>query len=147
MITDREVDILFVEDTSEDLELTLQVLRKAGLADRIQIARDGSQALEFIFCEGEHAARRIEDAPRLVLLDLKLPKVSGLEVLRRMKGDARTKRIPIVMLTSSAEERDLIDAYDLGVNAYVVKPVDFDALAAAVQQLAMFWLQLNRVPL
>lgn len=139
-------EILIVEDNPLDLEMTLRGLRKANIANRIEVARDGAEALEFVFCEGAHAHRRIEDAPRLVLLDLKLPKVDGLEVLARMKGDPRTRAIPVVMLTSSKEQRDLVESYQLGVNSYIVKPVDFENFVAAARELGTYWLLLNQTP-
>ena len=141
------VEILLVEDTPEDLELALRALRKANLVNRIEVARDGVEAMEFIFCEGAHAGRKIEDGPKVILLDLKLPKVDGLEVLRRIKSDPRTKAIPVVVLTSSKEQSDVVASYNLGVNSYIVKPVNFDLFAAAVQQLGMYWLLLNQPPI
>ncbi len=141
------VEILLVEDTPGDLELGLRALRKANLANPIEVARDGVEAIEFIFCEGPHAGRKIEDAPRMILLDLKLPKIDGLEVLRRIKSDPRTKEIPVVVLTSSKEQSDIVESYKLGVNSYIVKPVNFDQFAAPVQQLGMYWLLLNQPPI
>jgi two-component system response regulator len=140
------VEILLVEDTPGDLELALRALRKGNLVNRIEVARDGVEALEFIFCEGPHAGRKIEDGPKVILLDLKLPKIDGLEVLRRIKSDPRTKAIPVVVLTSSKEQCDVVESYNLGVNSYIVKPVNFDQFAAAVQQLGMYWLLLNQPP-
>ena len=140
------VEILLVEDNPQDLELAQRALRKANLANRIHFARDGAEALEFIFCEGAHAARKIEDAPKLILLDLKLPKVDGLDVLRRIKGDPRTKIIPVVVLTSSKEQSDVVASYKLGVNSYIVKPVNFERFAEAVQQLGVYWLLVNHPP-
>ena len=140
------VEILLVEDSPMDLELTLRALEKAKVANHIQVARDGAEALEFIFCEGAHAGRRIEDAPKVILLDLKLPKVDGLEVLQRIKGDPRTKSIPVVVLTSSKEQRDIVESYKLGVNSYIVKPVNFERFAEAVQELGFYWLLLNQPP-
>jgi CheY-like chemotaxis protein len=140
------VEILLVEDSLEDLELTSRALRNANLGNHIHIARDGAEALDFIFCEGPHLERLIEDTPKLILLDLKLPKVDGLEVLQRIKGDARTKHIPIVILTSSKEQGDVVKSYDLGVNSYIVKPVDFESFTKAVQELGMYWLLLNQPP-
>jgi two-component system, response regulator len=139
-------EILIVEDNPLDLEMTLRGLRKANIVNQIHVARDGAEALEFLFCEGAHAHRRIEDAPRFVLLDLKLPKVDGLEVLARMKADERTRAIPVVMLTSSKEQRDLIESYQLGVNSYIVKPVDFDNFVQAARELGTYWLMLNQTP-
>ena len=127
------VEILIVEDNQQDLELALRALRKAKLTNRIQVARDGDEALEFIFCEGPHAGRKIEDGPKVILLDLKLPKVDGLEVLQRIKADPRTKSIPVVVLTSSKEQSDVVESYQLGVNSYIVKPVNFEQFAEAVQ--------------
>jgi two-component system response regulator len=140
------VEILLVEDDPRDLELALRALKRANLGNRIEVARDGAEALEFLFCEGAHAARRIEDVPKVVLLDLKLPKVDGLEVLQRIRSDPRTRMIPVVVLTSSKEQQDLIETYRLGVNSYVVKPVRFDQFAEAVQQLGLYWLLLNEPP-
>ena len=140
------VEILLVEDSLEDLELTQRALRNANLGNHIQIARDGEEALEFIFCEGPYTGRRIEDTPKLILLDLKLPKVDGLEVLERIKGDPRTRHIPVVILTSSKEQVDVIKSYQLGVNSYIVKPVNFEGFTAAVQELGMYWLLTNQPP-
>ena len=140
------VEILLVEDSPEDLELTLRSLRKANVGNHIAIARDGVEALDFIFCQGSHAHRAIEDTPRLVMLDLKLPKIDGLEVLQRIKSDERTRNIPVVVLTSSNEHSDLIRSYNLGVNSYIVKPVNFDSFSEAVRQLGLYWLLLNQPP-
>ena len=142
----REVELLLVEDNPEDLELALRALRKANLSNRIQIARDGEEAIDFIFCQGPHATRKIEDTPKVILLDLKLPKVDGLEVLKRLKGDPRTRTIPVVVLTSSKEQNDVVESYHLGVNSYIVKPVNFESFVVAVQQLGMYWLLLNHPP-
>lgn len=146
MSDNNAVEILLVEDTPEDLELALRALRKANLANHIQIARDGAEALEFLFAEGAHKGRKIENGPKVVLLDLKLPKVDGREVLRRVKSDPRTKAIPIVVLTSSKEQKDVVESYQLGVNSYIVKPVNFERFMAAVQDLGMYWLLLNEAP-
>lgn len=140
------VEILLVEDNPDDLALALRALRKANLTNRIHIARDGVEALEFIFCQGPHAERMMEDVPRVILLDLKLPKVDGLEVLKQIKTDPRTLHIPVVMLTSSREQNDLVECYKYGVNSYIVKPVDFEGFAASVQQIGMYWLLLNQMP-
>ena len=139
-------EILIVEDNPLDLEMTLRGLHKANIVNHIHVARDGAEALEFLFCEGAYADRRIEDAPRFVLLDLKLPKIDGLEVLARMKADERTRSIPVVMLTSSKEQRDLIESYQLGVNSYIVKPVDFENFVQAARELGTYWLMLNQTP-
>jgi CheY-like chemotaxis protein len=146
MSNTNEIEILLVEDNQDDLDMTLRALRKANLANHIQIARDGAEALEFIFCQGAHAGRKIENGPKVVLLDLKLPKIDGMEVLKRIKSDPRTKMIPVVLLTSSKEQKDVVDSYSLGVNSYIVKPVNFEGFAAAVQELGMYWLLLNQPP-
>ncbi len=146
MNTSAIIEILLVEDSPEDLELTCRALKNANLGNHIHIARDGAEALDFIFCEGPHAERRIEDTPKMILLDLKLPKVDGLEVLQRIKGDPRTKHIPVVVLTSSKEQADIVKSYALGVNSYIVKPVNFEGFSAAVQELGMYWLLLNQPP-
>lgn len=140
------IEILLVEDSLEDLELTQRALRNSNLGNHIHIARDGEEALDYIFCEGPHVGRRIEDTPKLILLDLKLPKVDGLEVLERIKGDPRTKHIPVVILTSSKEQVDVIKSYQLGVNSYIVKPVNFESFTTAVQELGIYWLLINQPP-
>ena len=145
-MTGNEIEILIVEDNPDDLEMTLRALRKANLANNIHVARDGAEALEFIFAQGAHAGRKVENGPKVILLDLKLPKVDGLEVLRRVKADARTKLIPVVVLTSSKELPDVAECYKLGVNSYIVKPVNFERFAAAVSELGMYWLLLNQPP-
>lgn len=139
-------EILLVEDNPDDLEMTLHALTKGKVANRIQVARDGAEALDFIFCEGPFAERHIEDTPRVIMLDLKLPKVDGMEVLRRIKADPRTRRIPVVILTSSNEEVDVESSYALGVNSFIVKPVSFERFVHAVQELGMYWMLLNRAP-
>jgi CheY-like chemotaxis protein len=137
--------ILLVEDNPRDLELTLAALAKCQLANDIVVARDGAEALDFLYSRGEFADRAPGD-PAVVLLDLKLPKIDGLEVLEQVKGDPHQRQIPVVMLTSSREERDLLRSYELGVNAFVVKPVDFNAFFEAIQDLGMFWAILNEPP-
>jgi CheY-like chemotaxis protein len=141
-----ETDILLVEDNKEDIELTLHALRRERLANRIHVARDGVEALDFIFCTGPFAERSGASAPRLVLLDLKLPKLDGLEVLKRIKEDPRTKTIPVVILTSSKEEPDLLNGYKLGVNSYIQKPVDFEKFRDTVRQVGLYWLVVNQAP-
>ena len=145
-MADARVEILLVEDSPDDVELTLRALRKSNVTNHIEVARDGAEALEFIFATGAHADRDISNTPKVILLDLKLPKVEGLEVLRRIKSDPRTKKLPVVVLTSSREARDVADAYALGVNSYIVKPVDFERFADAVRDLGLYWLLLNEPP-
>ena len=140
------VEILIVEDSPQDIELALRALRKANLTNHIHVARDGEEALDFLFCEGPHAGRKIENGPKVILLDLKLPKIDGLEVLKRIKSDPRTKLIPVVVLTSSKEQNDVVESYHLGVNSYIVKPVNFEHFSEAVQKLGMYWLLLNHPP-
>jgi len=140
----NEIEILLVEDNPDDLEMTLHALRKAKIANRIQVARDGREALDFVFCEGVFADRKTESAPKVILLDLKLPKVDGLEVLKRLKSDPLTRKIPVVILTSSKEQSDVIESYNLGTNSYIVKPVSLEQFVAAVQNLGMYWLLLNQ---
>jgi CheY-like chemotaxis protein len=143
---DREVEILLVEDNPADVELTLHALRKEGLANRIEVVGDGEEALDFLFCRGRYADRHFERPPRLVLLDLKLPKVDGLQVLREVKGDPRTQPIPVLILTASREESDMVNGYHLGANGYVQKPVDFDNFRFVVKQLGLYWLLVNQPP-
>lgn len=138
------VELLLVEDNPQDLELALRALQKANLANRIQVARDGEEALDFLFGVGAHRGREFAAAPKVILLDLKLPKIDGLEVLRRLKADPRTQSIPVVVLTSSNEQRDVVESYRLGVNSYIVKPVNFEGFSRAVRELGFYWLLLNR---
>lgn len=142
----EEVEILLVEDNIEDVELTLHALRQEKLANCVQVVRDGEEALDFLFCRKAYASRSFEGPPHVVLLDLKLPKVDGLEVLREVKADPRTKAIPVVILTASREERDLINGYHLGANGYIQKPVDFEEFRNIVKQLGLYWLVVNEAP-
>jgi len=142
----RNGEILLVEDNPEDVELTLHALRKQNLANDIHVVRDGEEALDFLFCRGLYEGRSFEFPPRVVLLDLKLPKVDGLEVLRQLKSDPRTKPIPIVVLTASREEKDMVNTYHLGGNGYIQKPVDFDKFRETVIQLGLYWLVVNEPP-
>ena len=137
--------ILLVEDSAQDVELTLNALAEHNLSNSVDVARDGAEALDYLFVRGAHAARKSGN-PVLILLDLKMPKVDGLEVLRTVKADPRLRIIPVVILTSSREEQDVVRSYELGVNAYVVKPVEFDKFVAAVRELGMFWMLLNEPP-
>ena len=145
-MSDGPVEILLVEDNPNDVELALHALQKNKLSNRIHVARDGAEALDFIFGTGSHAGRSVNDVPKVILLDLKLPKVDGLEVLKRVKADPRTRMIPVVVLTSSREESDIVASYHLGVNSYIVKPIDFQQFTEAVRQLGMYWLLLNQPP-
>jgi len=146
-MTNRQVEILLVEDNDDDIELTLHALRKENLANHIQVARDGEEALDFLFCNGDYADRSFDTPPKLVLLDLKLPKVDGMEVLKRLKADERTRTIPTVILTSSREERDLVNGYGLGANSYIQKPVDFQQFRETVKNIGLYWLVINEKPL
>lgn len=139
-------ELLLAEDNPQDLELALRALRKANLANRIQVARDGPEVLDFLFGTGSFAGRSPIERPKVILLDLKLPKIDGLEVLRRIKGDPLTRDIPVVVLTSSREQRDVTESYRLGVNSYIVKPVNFERYAEAVRDLGLYWLLLNQPP-
>ena len=144
-VNDRLVEILLVEDSPSDIQLTLHALARNNLANRIHVVRDGAEALDYLFSTGAYAERAPRN-PRVVLLDLKLPLIDGLEVLRRMKAEPRTRTIPVVVLTSSREERDIVDTYQLGVNSYIVKPVDFEQFTESVRQLGFYWALLNQPP-
>jgi two-component system, response regulator len=141
-----EVEILLVEDNQKDIELTLHVFRRENSSNIIQVVRDGEEALEFLFCRGSYSNRSFDRPPKLVVLDLKLPKVDGLEVLRTIKSDIRTRAIPVTILTSSNEDRDLVDGYKLGVNSYIQKPVDFNQFRETIKQLRLYWLVTNHPP-
>lgn len=138
------VDILLVEDNPQDVELTTRALKNQNLANRLYVVEDGAEALDFIFCRGAFEGRDLRNPPKVILLDLKLPKVNGLEVLRAIKQDERTRTIPVVIVTSSREDPDIKAAYSLGANSYVVKPVDFDAFADAMSKLGLYWLLINQ---
>lgn len=138
--------ILLVEDNPDDVELTLRALKKNNIANDVVVARDGEEALEYLTATGKYAGRSAADLPQVVLLDLKLPKVGGLEVLRAMRADPRTRMLPVVVLTSSTEEPDIITSYQLGANSYIRKPVDFNQFQEAVRQLGLYWLVLNQAP-
>jgi len=144
MSRSEPVEILLVEDNPNDVELTLHALRKNNLSNRIEVARDGAEALEFIFRNGAGSWSGPQYRPKVILLDLKLPKVDGLEVLKRLKSDPETKSIPVVVLTSSREECDVVKSYELGVNSYIVKPVDFEQFTIAVRQVGLYWLLMNQ---
>jgi CheY-like chemotaxis protein len=138
--------ILLVEDNADDEKLTLRALRKNNIRNEIVVARDGAEALDYLFGTGTYAGRDLNEMPQVILLDLKLPKLDGLEVLRRLRKDDRTKLLPVVILTSSNEEQDRINGYELGANSYVRKPVDFDHFIEAARQLGLYWLRLNETP-
>jgi two-component system response regulator len=142
----NEVEILLVEDNPNDVEMTLRALKEHNLANRVVVVTDGEEALDFIFARGAFIDRKVENGPKVVFLDLKLPKVDGLEVLRAIKSDAITNVIPVVILTSSKEESDVVESYRLGVNSYIVKPVVFDKFIAAVKDLGLYWVLLNQPP-
>lgn len=144
MNNNREVEILLVEDNPNDAELALRALKKNNLANRVLVLGDGEKALDFLYSRGEFSDSQINPRPRIILLDLKLPKIDGKEVLRIIKNDPEKKVIPVVVLTSSAEERDIVESYQLGVNSYIVKPVDFDKFVNAVRDLGLYWLLLNQ---
>jgi len=146
METAGVVDILLVEDNPQDAELTVRSLKKQNLANRLFTVEDGAEALDFVYCRGKYATRSAGQSPKVILLDLKLPKVGGLDVLRALKQDETTRSIPVVILTSSREDPDIKAAYDLGANSYVVKPVDFESFAEAVSRLGLYWLLVNQPP-
>jgi two-component system response regulator len=145
-MTETAVEVLIVEDNPQDLELTLRALRRSHLANNIVTVSDGEEALDFLFARGAYSERNGNDVPRVVFLDLKLPKVDGFEVLREMRSDPRTKTVPVVVITSSAEERDRIATYGIGANSYVVKPIDFDSFTKTMSEVGFYWLAINRGP-
>jgi len=136
-----------VEDNPTDAELAIRALNKQHLANKLEWVKDGAQALDFVFAQGDYSHRSVENGPKVILLDLRLPKVDGMEVLRRIKSDERTRTIPVVVLTSSKEDRDVAESYNLGVNSFISKPVEFDAFAKTVAEMGMYWLLVNRPPL
>lgn len=144
--TVKEVEILLVEDNPTDAELAIRALKKSNLANKLVWVKDGAEALDFLFATGAYSERRMENGPKVILLDLRLPKVDGMEVLRRVKNDERTRTIPVVVLTSSKEDRDVAESYQLGVNSFISKPVEFDAFARTVSELGLYWLLVNHPP-
>lgn len=142
----NETEILLVEDNPDDAEMTIRALKKVNLADKLVHVEDGLQALDFLFAEGEYAVRKGLPLPKVILLDIKMPKMDGIEVLRRLKANDATKLLPVVIMTSFGEEKDLLASYSLGVNSYVVKPVNFEGFAKAVSDLGMYWLLINQTP-
>jgi CheY-like chemotaxis protein len=145
-MNNKGVELLVVEDDPNDVELTLIALRKHNLANKIHIVRDGEEALDFLFCRGAYKDRNFNGPPKVILLDLKLPKVSGLEVLKAIKDDPRTRPVPVVVMTSSREQRDLVEGYRLGVNSYIQKPIDFHEFQAIIKELGYYWLVVNQCP-
>jgi CheY-like chemotaxis protein len=145
-MNEKEVELLLVEDDPNDVELTLIALRKHKLANKIHVVRDGEEALDFLFCRGAYSRRSCDGQPKVILLDLKLPKVSGLEVLKAIKGDPRTAPVPVVVMTSSREQQDMVEGYRLGVNSYIQKPIDFDQFQTVIRDLGYYWLVVNRCP-
>ena len=145
-MNNNAIEILLVEDNPDDLELALFALKKNNFANTVHVARDGEEALDFLFCRGNHQGRSFDKPPRVVLLDLKLPKVDGLEVLRTLKNDHRTKAVPVVVMTSSKQQRDMVEGYQLGVNSYIQKPIDFTEFREIIKQLGYYWLVINQPP-
>jgi len=145
-VSSSEIEIVIVEDNPNDAELITRVFKKNGLENKSILLKDGAEALDFLFAQGARVGRPAQRMPKVILLDLKLPKVDGIEVLRRLKSDERTRKIPVVALTSSTEQRDLDAAYELGVNSYVTKPIEFSEFARTVAELGTYWLELNRLP-
>jgi CheY-like chemotaxis protein len=139
----EDAEILFIEDSPTDIELTLRSFKQYGVTNKIRVITDGAEALDFIFCRGQHSGRDIKSLPKIVLLDLKLPKVDGFEILRRMKSDDRTKSVPVVILTASKEARDIAESRKLGADSYMVKPIDFESFTAVVQELRLYWIMMT----
>lgn len=146
MNTYEEVEILLVEDNPKDAEMTQRALRKHNFGNKLYWVKDGAEALDYMFCRGDYAGRDISRPPRLMLLDIKMPKVDGIEVLRQVKADERTRAVPVVVMTSSNDERDVVDSYRLGVNSYIVKPVEFTTFLEVVAKIGLYWVLTNRVP-
>ncbi len=142
----EEIEILLVEDNPTDAELTMRALKRKNMANQVVWVKDGEEALDFIFAKGEYSHRNPDDLPKLILLDLRMPKVDGLEVLQRIKAEENTRKIPVVVLTSSKEDRDIVESYELGVNSYVSKPVEFDQFIDAVSTLGFYWMLINNPP-
>ncbi|MBC7486976.1 MAG: response regulator [Cytophagaceae bacterium] len=145
-MTEHIVDILLVEDRMEDAELAMMGLKKYNLINKIDWVKDGEEALEYVFAEGRYSQRSINNKPKMILLDIQMPKVDGLEVLKKIRSDERTKDIPVIVLTTSKEQQDILDAYQLNVNAYILKPVDFGGFTEAMKTMGMFWILLNQRP-
>jgi two-component system response regulator len=143
---DYEVEILIVEDNMSDAEMTIRALKKNNLTNKLLHLKDGVEALDFLFARGNYSGRKVENIPKVILLDLKMPKVNGLQVLQKLKSDERTKKIPVVILTSSNEDPDIQECYRLGVNSYVVKPVQFEQFVKSVSELGLYWMMLNQPP-
>lgn len=146
MVLPGNKEILLVEDNPNDIELTQRALKKHKLGAHMHVVRDGVEALDYIFCRNDYKKRKMEDLPRLILLDLKLPKITGLEVLEKVKTDEHTRHIPVVVLTTSREERDMVKSYQLGVNSYIVKPVDYNKFVDSVAEIGLYWLLMNETP-
>jgi len=146
-VTTQNVEVLLIEDNPNDVELTLHTLKKNHLANRIHVVRDGAEAIDFLFCRGAYENRNPDHTPKVILLDIKLPKVDGLEVLRRIRRDKRMRLLPVVIMTSSREERDIIESYKLGINSYIVKPLEFGQFSEVVHQVGCYWMLLNQPPI
>ncbi len=142
----HDIELLLVEDSTEDAHLVMRALKKSNMGSKIMHLQDGAEALDFIFAKGAYTGRQVADRPRLILLDLKMPRVDGLQVLRAIKDDSRTRSIPVVIMTSSREDKDVLESYSLGVNSYVVKPVSFENFSKAVTELGTYWLTVNQPP-
>ncbi|MBU1355562.1 MAG: response regulator [Candidatus Edwardsbacteria bacterium] len=142
----KQVEILLVEDNQTDAELTMRALKKNNLANLVKWVKDGAEALDYLFAQGQYSDNKVNNPPKVILLDLRLPKVDGLEVLKKVKGDERTRLIPVVVLTSSKEERDIVESYKLGVNSYISKPVEFEEFVKKVGELGLYWVLLNQPP-